>query len=110
MLGAQSEMTSDALEHYRSVWAAKPVLRVIYGDFYERMREKCNPGGPTLEIGAGIGNLSEKLPGLITSDIQFAPWLDLVADAQNLPFADGALGNIVMVDVLHHIEHPLNFF
>ena len=30
-----------------------------------------------------------------------------VADAQNLPFADGTLGNIVMVDVLHHIEYLL---
>ncbi len=74
------------------------------------MKEACHPNGPTLEIGAGIGKLSETLPGVITSDIQFAPWLDLVADAQNLPFADGTLGNIVMVDVLHHIEYPLRFF
>ena len=33
-------------------------------------------------------------------------WLDAVADAQALPFADNSFANIVMVDVLHHIEQP----
>ena len=67
----------DALERYRATWDAKPVLQAVYGDFYNRMKEACHPNGPTLEIGAGIGKPSETLPGVITSDIQFAPWLDL---------------------------------
>jgi SAM-dependent methyltransferase len=33
-----------------------------------------------------------------------------VADAQQLPFPDGAAANIVMVDVLHHLEFPSHFF
>jgi hypothetical protein len=57
--------------------------------------------GTTLELGGGIGNL-EKIASLISSDIQFAPWLDLVADAQKLPF--------VMLNVLHHIEFPSLLF
>lgn len=100
---------ADALGGYRAVWARKPVLRAVYGDFYDRIAGVCGPG-PTLEIGAGIGNLPEKLSDVIGSDIQFGPWLDLVADAQRLPFGAATLGNIVMVDVLHHIEHTLNFF
>ena len=99
----------DPLTKYRDIWLKKPVLRTVYGDFYDRIAAACNDG-LTMEIGAGISNLPEKLPDVIGSDIQFAPWLNLVADAQRLPFAAGALGNIVMVDVLHHIEHPLNFF
>lgn len=100
---------SEALNNYLAVWQGKPVLREVYGDFFRRIADKCG-AGPTLELGGGIGNLREHLPDVISTDIQFGPWLDVVADAQRLPFADGSLGNIVMVDVLHHIEHPLGFF
>jgi SAM-dependent methyltransferase len=34
----------------------------------------------------------------------------LRADAQRLPFADACAANIVMVDVLHHLEFPVVFF
>src|SRR5207302_2527600 len=44
------------------------------------------------------------------TDIQPAAWLDCVADAQRLPFAPESAANIVMVDVLHHLEFPLVFF
>jgi SAM-dependent methyltransferase len=100
---------ADPLAGYRSVWDRKPVLRVVYDDLFRRIAAACAPG-VTLEIGGGSGNLKERLPQVIASDIQFAPWLDLVADAQRLPFPDGALSNMVMVDVLHHIEYPLKFF
>jgi hypothetical protein len=92
----------------REVWNRKPVLRAIYRDFFDRIAAAC-VAGPTLEIGSGISHLSDRLPDLIASDIQFSPGLDLVADAQRLPFLDSSLGNIVMLDVLHHIEFPLLF-
>jgi SAM-dependent methyltransferase len=99
----------DALQSYLDVWDQKPVLRTIYSDFYDRIAPLCVPGF-TLEIGGGIGNLKRRLSDVITTDIQFAPWLDCVADAQHLPFANGSTANIVMVDVLHHIERPIAFF
>lgn len=99
----------DVLDHYRSVWDQKPVLRTVYNDIFERIASRA-VAGTTLEIGGGIGNLKERIDGLISSDIQFAPWLDLVADAQKLPFSSGALSNIVMLDVLHHIEFPALLF
>jgi SAM-dependent methyltransferase len=63
-----------------------------------------------LEIGGGIGNLKRRLADVISTDIQSGPWLDCVADAQRLPFADASAANIVMVDVLHHLEFPAAFF
>jgi SAM-dependent methyltransferase len=66
--------------------------------------------GSVLEIGGGIGNLKEMSPNIISIDIQPAPWLDAVADAQSLPFPDKSFNNIIMVDVLHHIESPVKFF
>ena len=94
---------------YREIWDRKPVLRAIYGDIYRRMLDAVMPG-PILEIGGGSGNFKLFAPDVISSDILPAPWLDLVCDAQRLPFADASFANIVMVDVLHHIENPLRFF
>ncbi|HXW25407.1 MAG TPA: class I SAM-dependent methyltransferase [Xanthobacteraceae bacterium] len=101
--------SADALGNYGQIWDRKPVLRVVYEDFYRRLAAECRRG-PTIEIGGGIGNLKQRLDGVITTDIQFAPWLDCVADAQRLPFAAGSAANIVMVDVLHHLEFPAAFF
>jgi SAM-dependent methyltransferase len=91
------------------MWERKAVVRTIYNDFYQRLAPECRPGR-TIEIGGGIGNLKQHLSDVIATDIQFAPWLACVADAQRLPFATRAAANIVMVDVLHHLEFPVMFF
>src|SRR5947209_8887463 len=100
---------AEPLDDYLTAWERKPVLRTVYNDFYDRIVAAC-ASGLTVEIGGGIGNLKQRLPSVIATDIQFAPWLDCVADAQHLPLAAGAVSNIVMVDVLHHIEFPVVFF
>ncbi len=43
-------------------------------------------------------------------DILPAAWLDSVCDAHSLPFADACFDNIVMFDVLHHLQRPALFF
>jgi len=93
----------------RFQWQRKPVLRAIYADLYRRMAAQCVPGR-TLEIGGGSGNFKEYAADVVASDIAFAPWLDLIADAQLLPIAASSLANIAMFDVLHHIEFPRAFF
>jgi SAM-dependent methyltransferase len=90
------------------VWNKKLLLRRVYNNIYDRIASWC-VDGRTVEIGGGIGQFKGRYPDVITTDIQTAPWLDLVADAQRLPFADSSISNIVMVDVLHHIEFPLLF-
>lgn len=102
-------MTGSTLLTHRALWETKPGLRAIYHDYYRRMAARTRPGR-TLEIGAGTGWLRACLKNVILSDVQPAPWLDLVADAQRLPFRSESLDNIVMLDVLHHIEVPTLFF
>lgn len=102
-------MTAEVLREHRLIWERKPVLREIYSDYYRRIVEQCVPG-LTLEIGGGSGNLKEFKGDVLSTDIVWVPWLDAVADAQALPFNDGSFQNIVMVDVLHHIESPMAFF
>ena len=93
---------------YRAIWQRKPALRAVYADIYRRIGAFRRPGR-ALEIGGGSGNLKQYAPDVVSTDIVFAPWLDAVCDAQRLPFAAGAFDNIVMVDVLHHIERPVRF-
>ena len=52
------------------------------------------------------------IPGegrLIATDIVPTRHCDLAADAMALPFSDGSVDNLVMMDVLHHIPFPLRF-
>ncbi len=95
-------------EHGRQ-WRKKPALRDIYVDLYRRMAA-ARAAGPTLEIGGGSGIFKEFAPDTVATDILTAPWLDAVVDAQTLPFAPLSFANVVMFDVLHHIEFPRKFF
>lgn len=99
---------SSTLADHRRVWRAKPALRAIYADAYRRIAAAAVPGR-SLEIGGGIGNLKDHLPDTVSVDIQFCPWLDAVADAHHLPFGDRRFENVVLFDVLHHLQWPGRF-
>jgi len=62
-----------------------------------------------LEIGGGTGNFKSFSPKVVSTDIQFASWLDVVCDAHTLPFKDSSYDNLVLFDVLHHLEQPKVF-
>lgn len=93
---------------HRAVWDAKPVLRALYGDLFRRIDAACVPGS-VLEVGGGIGAFKAERAHVTSLDVTWAPWLDMVGDAQALPVADGSFDNIVMTDVLHHLPHPTKF-
>jgi SAM-dependent methyltransferase len=92
----------------RAAWKRKAALRAVYAGYYERLARALR-AGPTLEVGGGFGNLKSFAPEVVSMDILAAPWLDLMADAHDLPFADASFENLVMFDVLHHIERPRAF-
>ncbi len=91
--------------------AAKPLIRKIYADFYDRIvRELARDvPGAIVEIGSGSGDLKARVPEAISTDLFENPWLDLVADAYRLPFRDGSISNLVLLDVFHHLSRPLAF-
>jgi SAM-dependent methyltransferase len=99
----------ELLHRHRAVWQRKAVLRTLYTDWYRDIAAHLR-SGRTLEVGGGTGNLKEFVSSVICTDIVPLPWLDLVADAQRLPFASGSLANLVLFDVLHHIERVPLFF
>ena len=94
---------------FNNIWNNKPVLREVYTNYFEKIKDSC-VNGLTLEIGGGSGNLKDYLGNVISTDIQYASWIDVVGDAQFLPFDNDSIDNIVLLDVLHHIQYPKLFF
>ncbi len=98
----------DILAERRWRWTRKAILRKLYFKWYSQITGALRPG-TVLELGGGSGNLKDTLPHVISSDILYAPWLDAVLDAHDLPFKDESVHNIVLFDVLHHLEAPALF-
>ena len=66
--------------------------------------------GPILDIGAGSGHFRQMSDQIVSLDILPAPWVDVAGAAEALPFADGSIAGIAMLDVLHHLPSPMTFF
>jgi SAM-dependent methyltransferase len=93
---------------HRGVWERKATIRLLYGDFHRRLLESC-PEGPVLDIGGGTAHIKDFRPDIVSTDILLFPGIDLVADAHRLPFHDEFFAGVVMLDVLHHLERPIEF-
>jgi SAM-dependent methyltransferase len=100
----------ETLRDHERAWNDRPLLRRIYRDWFALMASRLSHvPGPTVELGSGIGQLREFVPNLVTSDVEQTPWADLVVDAESLPYKDGELANVVMLDVFHHLPRPASF-
>lgn len=98
------------LEH-RRVWERKPVLRRVYTDeFFARLLSFRKPGGVSIEVGAGPGFFKQHTPDIFSTDLIWCPWLDAIADAQQLPFRTASVTNVFGLDMVHHLASPMIFF
>ena len=100
---------NNKLTLHREIWKKKKILRDIYISWYKQVLKDLGKG-KTIELGAGSGNFKEFKPGVIASDIEPCQWLDICFDAHEMPFKKGSAGNILMIDVLHHLADPVGFF
>jgi len=102
-------MSHETLKRHREIWRKKKILRDIYHDWYRLIIENIADNRPVLEIGSGGGNFKEFFPDVISSDFTFCEWIDISLDAHELPFKKNSLGNIIMIDVFHHLACPVIF-
>lgn len=110
-IGAEARArTLDRFAEHRRAWRDNEALRILYRRWYERVRAALPAAGPWLELGSGPGFAREVIPELELSDVVKAPWHDREVDAEQLPFGEGALGALVLFDVLHHLPRPARFF
>jgi SAM-dependent methyltransferase len=93
---------------HRAQWERKKSIRLLYRDFHRQLLDSCPEGG-VLDIGSGTAHIKEFRPDIISADILPFPGIDVVTDAHRLPFSDGHFAGVVMLDVLHHLERPIEF-
>jgi SAM-dependent methyltransferase len=93
---------------HSNLWKRKKALRELYREYHRQLLEGC-PTGTVLDIGGGTAHMKDSNPGVISVDILRFPGIDVVADAHRLPFKDKCLAGIVMLDVMHHLERPIEF-
>jgi SAM-dependent methyltransferase len=100
-----------SLELQEQAWNDRPLLRAVYGEWYRWIIARLSPvAGHSIELGSGIGKL-QLVAGerVMLTDVVKTRWVDQRVDALNLPYADGSVANIVMVDVFHHLADPARF-
>lgn len=95
------------IDKNQSLWKRKPLLRKVYTDLYRTMEGyRSQASGMTLELGSGMGSISEVMPDCLRTDLFPFPWLDLVENAYCLSFKDSTISSLLMVDVFHHLRYP----
>jgi SAM-dependent methyltransferase len=102
---------SDAatLVQHRAAWQARPELRSVYREWFDRLLAAVAARRPVVEVGSGPGFFKEWAPSLVATDVVPGLSVDVRCDADVLPFHSDSVGAIVMVDTLHHLPRPLDF-
>lgn len=102
------------VEVHRSILTGKPMIREVFLEIYRACldadRRLLRGQGLQVEIGAGSSFFKEVCPSLISTDIKAAAHLDMVVDAQAMPFGDRAVRTVFGIHCFHHLPRPDQFF
>jgi SAM-dependent methyltransferase len=98
----------DFITQNSEYWNRKPLLRVLYGDFYRLIAEQLSnlPDAKIVELGSGLGNIREVIPNCLRTDLFPNPWIDQIENAYKLSFADESVSDLILTDVFHHLKYP----
>ncbi len=98
---------------HRRILSEKQMMRGVYCDFYRiclDIERSCFcQGGRRIEVGSGAGFFGEFDYGVILTDITPAWHLDMVLNAEQMPFADKSIRAVFGINCFHHFSNPDNF-
>ncbi len=94
----------------RDILKSKPQFFEWYKMIYKYMADNKASGSVNIEIGSGSSFLSDFIPGLIKTNLLHIKFNDLTCNAYNMPFKNSTVDNIILIDVLHHFDKPIEFF
>ena len=99
---------NEEIQRNFDLWRRKPSLRKAYRNFHETIAAAlpASRTGIIAELGSGVPNISEVIPGCLRTDLFPNPWLDQVENAYALSFPDGSVSALVLFDVFHHLRYP----
>ena len=94
---------------HRAILTRKRILRRVYDNIHHSFVPflPLLPEGVRVELGSAWSHLHEVVPGLVRTDIAPVEGARIRVDAQRLPFADGSLAGIFMINSLHHIPDSI---
>ena len=88
----------------RDFISRKPFFRKIYTTWYQLLKDQLPENAcRILELGAGPGFCRELIPNVISSDLLFLPFVDLVLNGESMPLSWNSTDAVIMIDVFHHI-------
>jgi SAM-dependent methyltransferase len=112
-------MKSQALDEpsregeLRALIQGKAGLRDWYQGVYRAWAEAqatLPAGGLDVEIGSGAGFARDFIPGLLRTDTLAYQGIDRMVDALAMPFEDGSVRALYLLNVLHHLPDAEAFF
>ena len=83
----------------------KKKLKESYKEIYKIITKNIKKNHNNLEIGSGFGYLKKYIKKLTTSDYPKNKFVDKEIDAYSMNYKI-KYDNIILIDVLHHFEHP----
>ena len=85
----------QALAEQERAWESRPLVRRLYLEWFEAIRARlADTRGTTGQAVPGIARLREVVPDIVLTDVEPTRWTQHVADAEHLPWDDGAVGNL----------------
>ncbi len=96
---------------HRKIILEKKFLKKLYLEWYSVFLDTriSVSKGKCVELGSGGGFLKDREPSIITSDVLPLPHVDMTFSALKMPFDDGELSALFMLDTFHHIPDSLQF-
>lgn len=100
---------------HAEILAKKPLIREVFRDFYDTSISLDriyfdDVEGYLIELGAGTSLFKKYYSGVISTDVQPAPHLDAVIDAQDMNLRDESVRAVFAINCFHHFANPCKFF